>query len=86
MRFLVRSAALSSVLSIIPLALSGQAANDLIRARVEVARTMAGREHTSVFGQLCAIPIEAVGGTSVAMMRSRRPRHRGDGRNGGASR
>jgi metallo-beta-lactamase class B len=66
MRYLARVAALLSALSLVPVTLSGQATNDLIRARVEAARTAAGREHTSVFGELCAIPIEAVGAPPVA--------------------
>ncbi|MSR20796.1 MAG: hypothetical protein EXR91_07430 [Gemmatimonadetes bacterium] len=67
MRFVARAAALLSALSLVPVTLSAQAANDLIHARVEAARTAAGREHTSVFGELCAIPIEAVGAPPVAV-------------------
>ena len=66
MRFVARAAALLSALSLVPVTLSAQAASDLIHARVEEARTAAGREHTSVFGELCAIPIEAVGAPPVA--------------------
>ena len=66
MRSHARVAALLSAPFLFPLTLSGQAANEVIRTRIEAARTMAGREHTSVFGQLCAVPIEAVGAPPVA--------------------
>lgn len=44
----------------------GQGTTELVRARLEAARAAAGREHTSVFGRLCEVPIRAVGAPPVA--------------------
>jgi metallo-beta-lactamase class B len=50
----------------LPPAAAAQVAADLVRARVEAARAAAGRDHTSVFGRLCEVPIRAVGAPPVA--------------------